>query len=103
MKITDLRNFKGNVLNSKLEAKKIPLSFSTQMVNLILQPEGELPLHKTPVDVLFYVIKGKGILTIGDEKKEVEEGSVIESPANIDHGWENKSNEELSILVIKLF
>ncbi|MGM0509132.1 MAG: cupin domain-containing protein, partial [Fusobacteriota bacterium] len=64
---------------------------------------GELPTHKTPVDVIFYVISGKGEVEIGDERKEVEEGSFIDSPANIPHAWYNPNNKPLSVLVIKLF
>ena len=68
---------------------------------MILQPGESLKLHKTPVDVFFYVLGGKGIVLIGDEEKEVEQDCVIHSPANIVHSWKNESNELLRILVAK--
>ena len=57
--------------------------------------------HITPVDVFFYVLEGKGIVEIGDEKKEVGSDTLIESPAKILHCWYNESNEILRILVVK--
>jgi len=51
--------------------------------------------------VFFYVLEGKGIVEIGDEKKEVGSDTLIESPAKILHCWYNESNEILRILVVK--
>jgi len=61
-----------------------------------------LKSHKTPVDVAFYVLEGRGVVLIGDEKKEVTIGTMIESPRKITHCWYNQSNDDLRILVIKV-
>lgn len=103
MNIVNLKGLKGEQRGKQVTALKIPSEFKAQSVNIIIQPNGELPLHTTTVDVIFYVIKGRGIIEIGDEKKEVEEGNFIDSPANIPHAWYNPNTEELSVLVIKLF
>ena len=58
--------------------------------------------HITPVDVFFYVLEGKGIVEIEDEKKEVGPDTLIESPAKIVHCWYNESNDVLKILVVKV-
>jgi len=102
MDIVNLKDLKGFLKAEKVEAKKIPTGFSAQCVNIVLQPGGNLPVHTTPVDVIFYVLKGTGTVEIGEEKKEVSEGMFIESPRNILHGWSNFGKEELSVLVIKL-
>jgi len=102
MNIVNLKDLKGFSKSEKVEAKKIPTGFSAQCVNIVLQPGGILPVHTTPVDVIFYVLRGSGIVEIGEEKKEVSEGMFIESPRNIFHGWSNHVEEELSVLVIKL-
>jgi len=93
----------GNKIKDGITAKQIPSEFKAKSVNIILKPKAVLPIHTTPVDVIFYVIKGKGALTIGNETKEFEEGSFVDSPKDIPHGWENTGTEELSVLVIKLF
>lgn len=83
--------------------QKVPHTFATQSVQLTFEAGAVLPLHTTPVDVLFYVIEGTGIVTIGEEKQECPAGTYIESPGNIPHGWENQSKEHFKVLVIKLF
>jgi quercetin dioxygenase-like cupin family protein len=72
------------------------------MVTIItLKPGQSLKRHITPVDVAFYVIKGSGVIEIGDEKETVEEGTLVESPKDILHCWYNESNTDLIFMVIK--
>lgn len=69
---------------------------------ITLQPGQALKKHITPVDVAFYVLRGKGIVEIGEEKQEVEANTLIESPKDIPHCWYNESDDELSFMVIKV-
>jgi quercetin dioxygenase-like cupin family protein len=69
---------------------------------ITLKPGQSLKKHITPVDVAFYVLKGKGIVEIGTEKQEVDANTLIESPKDIVHCWYNESDEELSFMVIKV-
>lgn len=72
------------------------------MVTIIrLAPGQSLKRHITPVDVAFYVLEGKGIIEIGEEKTEVEKNSLVESPKDIRHCWYNESSEDLLFMVIK--
>ena len=72
------------------------------MVTVItLEPGQSLKKHITPVDVAFYVLKGKGVVQIGEEKATVEENTLIESPKDILHCWNNESNDDLIFMVIK--
>ncbi|NOX90232.1 MAG: cupin domain-containing protein [Calditrichaeota bacterium] len=72
-----------------------------QVVHLTLQPGERLKRHITPVDAIFYVLEGTGIVEVGDEKKEVSADTLIDSPKDIPHCWYNESNAVLRILVIK--
>ncbi len=86
----------------KVKAQKL-LERDDISVNLITLEKGEgLKLHKTPVDVLFFILEGKGIVEIGDEKEEVETNDLIESPANIPHRLENTGDKTFKFLVLKL-
>ena len=98
--LDDLESINGK---TGIKIQKVPHSYSTQSVQLSFEPKANLPLHSTPVDVLFYVIEGVGELVIGDEKQTCFAGSYVESPKDIPHGWTNLSDKELKILVIKLF
>jgi len=72
-----------------------------QVVHITLEPGQSLKKHITPVDVVFYVMEGQGIVEIGEEREEVGEDTLIESPARIPHRWINESKGLVRILVIK--
>lgn len=75
---------------------------SEAMISVIKLKAGQsLKKHITPVDVAFYVLKGKGIVLIGDEELEVYEDTLIESPKEIVHCWYNRSEDDLEFMVIK--
>lgn len=72
------------------------------MITVItLKPGQSLKRHITPVDVAFYVLSGKGVVEIGDEKQEVEADTLVESPKDIVHCWYNESDEPLRFMVVK--
>jgi mannose-6-phosphate isomerase-like protein (cupin superfamily) len=75
---------------------------NAQVVHITLEPGEALKKHKTPVDVFFYVLEGKGVVEIGDEKREVGEDTLVNSPARIPHCWYNESNAPLRFLVVKV-
>jgi quercetin dioxygenase-like cupin family protein len=65
-----------------------------------LKPGQALKKHITPVDVVVYVLEGKGTAEIGDERREVRADTLIESPARIPHRRINESKGLLRILVV---
>lgn len=72
------------------------------MVTVItLQPGQSLKRHITPVDVVFYVLEGTGIVEVEDEKLVVTGNTLIESPKDIVHCWYNESESVLRFMVIK--
>ncbi len=72
------------------------------VITVITLKKGQsLKKHITPVDVAFYVLKGEGIVQIGDEKAKVSEHTLIESPKDIMHCWYNESDNDLVFMVIK--
>lgn len=75
---------------------------SDAMITVItLQPGQSLKRHITPVDVAFYVLSGRGVVEIGDEKQEVAADTLVESPKDIVHCWYNESPEPLRFMVVK--
>jgi len=57
--VLDKNGLKGRIIYNKENA---------QAVVIELNPGAILALHKTPVDVFFIVLEGKGLFTIGDEE-----------------------------------
>ena len=68
---------------------------------ITLQPGETLKRHMTPVDVLFYVLKGKGLVVIGDEQVNVEKDFLVESPKSVPHLLINDSDDMFRVIVIK--
>jgi len=72
------------------------------MVTVItLKPGQSLKRHITPVDVVFYVLEGTGIVEVGEEKKTVGVNTLVESPKDILHCWYNESDADLRFMVVK--
>ena len=85
-----------------VKSQKLHTTEHVSVMQITLKPGEKLRQHITPVDVFFYVLEGKGIVEIGEEKKEVVKDTLIDSPKNIMHCWYNEGDELLRILVIKI-
>jgi len=85
-----------------VDVRKLYDTEHAQVMHITLKPGEKLKKHVTPVDVIFYVLEGRGVVEIGDERREVERDALIDSPKNIPHCWYNESDEVLRFLVIKV-
>lgn len=85
-----------------VDVRKMFENDKVQIVHITLKPGEQLKKHVTPVDVLFYVLEGTGVVEIGYEKKEVGPDTLIDSPAKIPHCWYNQSTGTLRVLLLKL-
>lgn len=69
----------------KVKAGKLHDSEHAQVIHIALEPGESLKKHVTPVDVIFYVLEGEGVVEIGDERQRVGSDTLIDSPAKIPH------------------
>ena len=65
-------------------------------------PGVSIPLHKHPypVEELLYVLQGRAIETVGDEKREIGPGTAIFIPPEVEHKFDNIGDEMLILLVV---
>ncbi|MFO8056377.1 MAG: cupin domain-containing protein, partial [bacterium] len=101
METIDAKNAKQVENPHNVKVCKLYDTEHAQAVHITLEPGEKLKKHITSVDVFFYVLEGKGVVEIGDEKKEVGPDTLINSPAKIPHCWYNESEAVLRILVVK--
>ena len=101
MKIRDLNSAEIIPVSEGIDARLMYDHENAQIIHITLKPGAVLKKHTTPVDVAFFVIEGEGIIEIGKERKIVGPNTLIESPANIPHGWRNESDKDMRFLVIK--
>ena len=85
----------------KVDVRSLYNDPSAQVVHITLQPGEQLKPHKTPVDVVFYVLEGSPTIHIGDEEESFAKDTLIESPAYVTHHISNKGIETARVLVIK--
>ena len=85
----------------KVDVRQLYNNESAQVMHITLQPGETLKPHKTPVDVVFYILEGTPTVCVGDESLVFEQDTLIESPANIVHYLHNQSDKKARILVTK--
>jgi len=98
------RNYKTEELKEnphKVDLRQLYNDPSAQIMHIILKPGESLKPHKTPVDVVFYVLEGTPVVHIGEESKVVEKDTLVESPADIVHFISNESRNNSRVLVVK--
>ena len=58
----------------------------------------EQPIHEHEPEQCYYIIKGKGLMNIEEESKEVVAGDAIYIPSNLKHGIKNIGDDMLEYL-----
>ena len=101
MEITRVADIEPGKNPHGVETKKIYDHQDALAVHILMKPGEHLRRHITPVDVMFYVLEGEGVVEIGDEKQTVTQDTAIYSPAKIVHCWYNESDTDLRVLVVK--
>ncbi len=85
----------------KVDVRRIYNDETAQIMHLTLKPGEALRPHKTPVDVVFYVLEGTPTVHVGEESQTFEKDTLIESPADIVHHLSNESDSIARILITK--
>jgi quercetin dioxygenase-like cupin family protein len=67
--------------------------FSAYLVNA--KPGQGPPLHTHPYVEVAFTIKGRASITVRDETREVQSGSIVVIPANTPHRFVNSGNTVL--------
>jgi quercetin dioxygenase-like cupin family protein len=73
-----------------------------ELVHLVLQPSESMEPHTQAIDIVFFVIEGEGILSVGPDKITVTENTTVHVSPGVVRAWANNGNRPLRILVNKL-
>ncbi|RKL61842.1 cupin domain-containing protein [Thermoanaerobacteraceae bacterium SP2] len=60
-----------------------------------IYPGGSVPLHSHEQEEVYFIVSGKGIMHVNDERENVESGNYIYIHPNSTHMLENTSNENM--------
>lgn len=58
----------------------------------------EQPAHNHVPEQCYYIIRGKGLMLVEEEAKEVHAGDAVHIPSNKKHGIKNLGNDVLEYL-----
>lgn len=67
----------------------------------MLPPGAAVPPHHHEVlEEVYYILEGSGVMTIGNEQREVGAGDAIYIPRNNRHSLTNTGSEPMRILLV---
>lgn len=66
----------------------------------VLKPGKLIEPHVDPYEEIYYVLEGRGVMRVGDEKQGVRRGDAVWIPCGAVHRLENNSDEECVVLVV---
>ncbi len=84
-----------------LDARKMYSSPQLEVIQLMLHPGEGMAPHVQPMDVIFFILSGSGILELENRIIESTEKSCIFVKAGVQRAWKNSGTGDFSLLVIK--
>jgi mannose-6-phosphate isomerase-like protein (cupin superfamily) len=58
------------------------------------------PHHHRQIEEIYYVVAGRGLMTVGDETREVEAGDAVYVPRGHRHTLENTGTETIKLILV---
>jgi mannose-6-phosphate isomerase-like protein (cupin superfamily) len=58
------------------------------------------PHHHRQIEEIYYIVEGRGLMTVGDEEREVAAGDAIYVPRGQRHTLRNTSAEPIKLLLV---
>lgn len=71
-----------------IEFKTLVYGEKTLLTEFRLEKNNTLPMHEHPHEQTGYLVSGKIVLKIGDQRHDVEAGDAWSIPSNVIHGAE---------------
>jgi quercetin dioxygenase-like cupin family protein len=65
----------------------------------IIKSGREIEAHVDPYEEVYYLLSGRGVMTVGGERQEVAAGDAIWLPYGVPHSLLNDGDEDCVILV----
>ena len=65
----------------------------------IVKPGKEIEAHVDTYEEIYYVLAGRGVMTVGEERRPVSAGDAIWLPYGVPHRLQNDGDEDCIVLV----
>ena len=70
------------------------------LAHAVLAPGRVIESHQDPMEEIYYIYRGRGIMEVAGEQRPVVEGDAIHIPIGAPHALANDSGENLELLVV---
>ena len=88
----------GSMIRELLNGDNAPLN-NQSLAEATLAPGQKTARHfHARAEEIYFVLSGRGVITIGEQTREVQSGAAIAIPAGAPHHIENDGAEELRFL-----
>jgi mannose-6-phosphate isomerase-like protein (cupin superfamily) len=101
MKVTRLEEAEVIMSNENFIGRRVHAFPSAALIHMTVHPGRRVEPHAADVDMGFFVVRGIGFFSIGDEEAVAEQGAFVESPAGVVHGISNIGDGPLELVVVK--
>lgn len=101
MEVIKMSEVKTFVTPVGVLARKLLDHSSFLIMNLLLKPGEAVEKHNMPDDAFFYVVKGSGIIEIGEEQTSAGETDIVFSPKNTPRGLSASPDREFHVLIVR--
>ncbi|MFH0849253.1 MAG: cupin domain-containing protein [archaeon] len=81
---------------------RVPICDAKGLIRLLcFEPGQSVPLHTHPKsDEYFFVVEGKGKITVDTDEQDAEPGCIIKAPAGVTHRWRNGTQRLVLLSVL---
>ena len=94
---TPVQVAKGTTMQMLISPKDAP---HFAMRKFVIEQNGNMPLHTNSVEHEQYVLKGKAIVTLGEQTFIAQKDDVLFIPAGVAHAYEVVGNEDYEFLCL---
>lgn len=67
---------------------------------ILLPGQAVTPHHHREIEEVYYIIEGRGVMTVGDEQREVAAGDAVFIPRGNRHTLANTGTEPIRLLLV---
>lgn len=67
---------------------------------VVIYPGGSIPMHEHETVESYFIIKGKGEMTVDGETQQLVEGDCVFVDKTLDHGLKNTSDADLHLMFV---
>ncbi len=85
-----------------VDVRKLIDMENVQIFHVTLKPGERLRRHTIPVDAFLYVLRGRCIVEVGEERAEVKKGNIVYLPKEVPHEVSGSGSLPASFLVVKV-